>query len=109
MNFVINIDEDYRALLESTAVRILPAELVKALGELSGRKRADETMTNLCQAAWEHYTVPVFLKQEPITDLERRGTEYVQKLFEARVAYSKERRKLEGQVLELLGKHNLGR
>lgn len=47
MNFVINMHADYRALLESAAVRVLPAELVKAVSELDERSRANEIMTDL--------------------------------------------------------------
>lgn len=109
MNFVINMHADYRALLESAAVRVLPAELVKAVSELNERSRANEIMTDLCSTAWQQYTVPLRLRQTPITDAERRGLEYVQELFRSRLAYVKERREMGTQVLELLGKYNLGR
>ena len=109
MKFSTRTHSNYRALLESTAVRVLPAELVKALSELEGSKRAIEIITDFCSAAWQQYTVPLALKRTPISDTERRGLEYVQELFKSQLGYTKERRKVEEQVLELLGKHNLGR
>lgn len=109
MSFQINLHKSYGVLLESTAVRILPTELVKALSELDQHKRADEMMTSLCQAAWEQYTIPLVSKHTPITDVERQGLEYVKELFKSRLGYNKERRELEKQVLELLGKYRIGR
>ena len=109
MSFSISMHTDYRALLESTAVRVLPAELVKALSELDERRRADEVITDLCSTAWQQYTVPLRLQQTSVTDAERRGLGYVQELFKSRLRYTQERRRVEKQVLELLDKHNLGR
>ncbi len=81
MNLNLTMHTDYRALLESTAVRVLPAELVKELSELNECRRVDEVMSDLCSTAWQQYTVPLVLKQASITEVERRGLEYVQGFF----------------------------
>lgn len=100
---------NYHALLESTAVRVLPAELVKALAELDEHRREDEIMTDLCSTAWQQYTVPLVLQQTPITDVERRGLEYTQGFFKLRLESVRKRLETGKRVLELLDRHNLGR
>ena len=109
MTLTFAVHTDHRALLESPAVRITPAELVKTLAELDERMRADDTLLNFCLAAWQQYTVPLVFRQTTLTTEERRGLEYVRELFRLRLEHVRERRKTETRVLEPLYKHNLGR
>lgn len=109
MMFSFTMHTDHRALLEGSAVRVLPAELVKTLAERDERMRADETMANFCAAAWQQYTVPLALRRTPPDETERRGLEVVQEIFRAWLGYALERRKAEARVLDLLDRYNLGR
>lgn len=109
MNVTVKVSSDHRALLESPATRVLPAELVEALGELAGRGRTEEAVSGLSLATWQQYTVPLVLKQTPISDAERRGLEYTQGFLKLQLESARKRREAEARVLELLERHNLGR
>ena len=109
MNVTIKMSADHRALLESPATRVLPAELVEALSELAERGRMEEAVSGLSLSAWQPYTVPLVLKQTQISDAERRGLEYTQGFLKLQLASAGGRREAEKRVLELLDQHNLGR
>lgn len=106
LSFHLSFDSNYQALLEGSAVRVLPAELVRSLGEREERKRADARLTELSYTVWQQYAVPIALIQALPDETEQRGLELVQVFLRARLGNLEERLKIETQVLELLDKHN---
>ena len=109
MNVTIKMSADHRALLESPATRVMPAELVEALSELAERGRTEDAVSGLSLAAWQQYTVPLVLKRAQVSDTERRGLEYTQGFLKLQLASASGRREAEKRVLEPPNKHTLGR
>ena len=58
MDVTVNMSSDHRALLESPAARVLPAEFAQALSELDERRRTEEAVSGPSLATWRQCTVP---------------------------------------------------